>query len=45
MSKELKCRECGKSVGYCVSTGCRPKQQCTAKVDIMAREWLGFEDV
>lgn len=45
----LKCKQCEKSVGYCVTNGCRPKPKKESKahpevVKILAREWLGFED-
>ena len=43
----IKCKICEKSVGYCVTNGCRPKKETKAHpevVKILAREWLGFED-
>jgi len=45
MTRIIKCEKCKKSVGFCVTFGCKTTEESkTAQVEIRAREWLGFED-
>lgn len=41
----IKCKRCGRSIGYCVSNGCEPKTANKIKIEIDSRAWLGFEEV